>query len=121
MAFQYKLRTAAFLLLLGNHGPALAGQNEQAPTKELVKYISEAKRRGVSESKIKKEAITVGWASAVVDETLAAMKSGQVVARATEGPSAAATPPAATSPASAREAAAPNPAPVVARGSSDDY
>jgi polysaccharide biosynthesis/export protein len=126
MAIQYKHWTAAFLLLLGNHGLALAGQNEPAPTQELVKYISEAKRRGVSESKIKKEAVTVGWAAAVVDETLAAMKSGQAVPQAgNEGPSAAAAP-SGTPPASTPELPAPNPAPalvtgVVARGSSDDY
>jgi len=54
-----------------------AAQTDQAPPKELVQYIRDAKRRGVAETKIKTQAVAVGWSAALVDDAVAFEKSGK--------------------------------------------
>jgi polysaccharide export outer membrane protein len=128
MALQSRVLAAILPLLLGVAGLSIAEQSEHAPSQELVKYINEARRRGVAESKIRKEAVTLGWPAAVIDEALAAVKSGKTNSGAgSEEPSKAP----ATSPGQSQvvtlavpAAANPNPGPVtgsVTRRPSDDY
>lgn len=77
MAVPSKVLVVIPIFLLGFSCFSLAGPFEQVPAQELVKYISEAKRRGVTEAKIKEEAVMVGWPPAAVDEALAAQKGGK--------------------------------------------
>jgi polysaccharide export outer membrane protein len=54
-----------------------AQQTDKAPPKELIQFIHEAKQRGEQESKIKQQAVAVGWPAASVEEALAYEKSGK--------------------------------------------
>ena len=60
-------------------GIAMSGvgaRAEKLPPKELVQYIQNAKRRGMNESQIKREALASGWAASVVDKAMAYTKKG---------------------------------------------
>jgi len=118
----WRFKSLKALLLLGGACFSLTGQAEQPANQELVKYINEARRRGVAEAKIKREAITVGWPAAIVEETLAAMKGGKIAVRAGNE---AVPPKETTAPQLAVEVEpSPNPAPIaggVARATTDDY
>jgi len=46
-------------------------QTNTAPPPELVKYIRDTRQRGVTDAKIKSQAIAVGWSAAAVDEAMA--------------------------------------------------
>ncbi len=47
--------------------------------KELVQYVRQAKGQGVTESKIKKQALAVGWPPALVDAALVSAKDAKSV------------------------------------------
>ena len=125
-----------FVLLLGITQISLAVQKDQTPSKELVQYIHEAKRRGVAEAKIKQQAVAIGWSETAVDEAFAYERSGkplpvnatppavaaaqpQTLVRVSETATVAdsATPPTAPAKTAAIPAGIPKMAPVV----SDDY
>ena len=65
-------KSAAAVLLMVTAIATIAGalQTDQAPPKELVLYVRDAKRRGVSEARIKQQAVTLGWSAAVVDAAI---------------------------------------------------
>lgn len=133
-AFRYKSAAAAALLALGIAMISSAAQAEKSPPAELVQYIRETKRHGLSDAKIKSQAIAVGWPAATVDEALAYVhdEKGPGTAPAAKGPAAKASAPSAASPSAAQspkpvaEPAAPSePAADQAtapnRGVPDDY
>jgi polysaccharide export outer membrane protein len=63
-----KTATALFLALASAApGPAQAADD---PPQELVVYIREAQRRGVTEAKIRQQAQTIGWSSVLIDKAL---------------------------------------------------
>ncbi len=68
--FELKSAVAVLLLVLGIAVPYSAAQSDNAPPKELLQYVHEARRRGLADSKIKKQAIAVGWPAASVDEAI---------------------------------------------------
>jgi polysaccharide biosynthesis/export protein len=76
MVFQLKSVAVVLVVLLGIAEISPAAQNDRTPSKELVQYIREARRRGVAEAKIKKQAVAVGWPAAAVDEAIVYEKSG---------------------------------------------
>src|ERR1019366_2979860 len=73
-----RLQSAAVLLIaLGAAMIFDSQQTDKAPPKELIQFIHEAKQRGEQESKIKQQAVAVGWPAASVEEALAYEKSGK--------------------------------------------
>lgn len=128
---QSELASVVFLVILGTAGIVCAAQGGRVPSKELVQYIHEAKRRGVAEEKIKSQAIGAGWSEAAVDDAIAYDKTGALPASAVSAkpepptlaqvsePAPAAAP---TQPSAAPEKLpeAPGSVPKMA-GSSDDY
>jgi polysaccharide biosynthesis/export protein len=86
-SFVYKTGAAVLLAALGIMVSG-AAQVEQAPPKELVQYIYDAKRRGVNDAGIRRDAVAVGWKAILVDEAIAYAKKNkppQHVAPATGG------------------------------------
>src|SRR5215467_413224 len=57
------------LILNALAGPAI-GQ-DQTPAKELVQYIRDAKKAGVSDAEIERNAVSTGWNPAAVKEAVA--------------------------------------------------
>src|SRR5262249_22538424 len=45
-------------------------QPDQSPSKELVQYIRNAKKQGVTDDRIRQQALTLGWSSAAVNAAL---------------------------------------------------
>ncbi len=84
--FQLKSAVAVVLLVLGIAVPYSAAQSDNAPPKELLQYVHEARRRGVADSKIKKQAIAVGWPAASVDEAITYDKNSKAQAEAPAEP-----------------------------------
>lgn len=68
---------ALCLLMLGVAEIAPAAQPDPTPSKELVQYVHEARKRGVAEDKIKKQAVAVGWPETAVEQAIAFEKNGQ--------------------------------------------
>ena len=85
------LSAVLLLMLLGIAAILPAAQADPAPPKELVQYVHDARRRGISEAKIKKQAVTVGWSAAVVDAAIAYDKSGKPLPEGPAAPSVVAT------------------------------
>lgn len=56
--------------MLGSLMTAHASRTEENPPKELLQYIQEARRRGVKESRIREQALSVGWSAATVDSAI---------------------------------------------------
>jgi polysaccharide export outer membrane protein len=54
----------------------VAGADTDPPSKELIQYVRDAKRHGLKETNIKKNALAGGWPAAVVDEAIAYVKQG---------------------------------------------
>ena len=75
--FQLKTAAVGLFLVLGSLEISRAADNGQIPSKELVQYIHEARRRGAAEIKIKKQALAIGWPEASIDEAIAYEKSGK--------------------------------------------
>jgi polysaccharide export outer membrane protein len=72
-AFQRTLFAAALVV---NLGITVAAQADQPPPKELLQYVHDAKRRGMTDAKIKQQAVAVGWAAALVDQAISTEKGG---------------------------------------------
>jgi polysaccharide biosynthesis/export protein len=68
---------AVLVLLLAATAVSRAAQADQTPPRELIQYVLEAKRQGLADAKIKKQAVAVGWAASAVDEALVYAKSGK--------------------------------------------
>jgi polysaccharide export outer membrane protein len=68
---------AAAVLLAASAVNARSAPADQPPPKELLQYVQQAKRLGLAEARIKTEAVSVGWASALVDEAMAFDKTGK--------------------------------------------
>jgi polysaccharide export outer membrane protein len=49
-------------------------QPDSTPSKELVQYIRNAKKQGVTDERIRQQAITLGWTSAAVNAALSSAK-----------------------------------------------
>jgi polysaccharide export outer membrane protein len=67
----------AVLLFMLGMATALAAQTDQAPARELVQYIQNARKQGLAESKIRKQAAAIGWSEAAVNEAIEFEKSGK--------------------------------------------
>ena len=94
-AFQFKSAMLILVVLMGV-GVICAATGEQVPPKELLQFIHESRRSGLEESKIKKQAIAVGWTESAIDEAIAYDKSGKplpVASDATGSPKTAAPQP----------------------------
>jgi polysaccharide export outer membrane protein len=97
----------------------------------LIQHVRDAKRQGVAEAKIKRQAVAVGWPAEVVDQAIAYAKSGKESSPsprpAVESPTPSLAPdPLPAAPPPATSAAAPNPAidpggSAANRRSADDY
>src|SRR5580698_6486038 len=88
-----KAKSGAVMLLIIGGGAALgqAAQADQVPPRELIEYVREATKTGVSESKIQKQAAALGWPETVVDQAIAFVKSGKPLPETPTAPVAAAT------------------------------
>ena len=75
------------LLLLGIAAVLPAAQSDAALPKELIQYVHDARKRGVSESKIRKQAVAIGWTAPVVDAAITFDKSGKALAESFVPPS----------------------------------
>jgi polysaccharide export outer membrane protein len=86
-------KSVAVMLLLVWGGAVLgqAAQADQVPPRELIEYVREATKTGVSESKIQKQAAALGWPETVVDQAIAFVKSGKPLPETPTAPVAAAT------------------------------
>ena len=72
----FKRQTVAVLFLaFGMATISSAQPSAKVPPKELVQFINDATRRGVTESKIKQQAVAIGWSAAMVDEAIANAKA----------------------------------------------
>jgi polysaccharide biosynthesis/export protein len=87
-ALPSKSVVVVLLLVVGTAGISRSEQADQTPPKELVQYVLEAKRQGLAESKIKKQAVAVGWTAAAVDEAIAYAKSGKPLPASPAAPAA---------------------------------
>jgi polysaccharide export outer membrane protein len=87
-AFQFKCAAAVLFAVLGFGAISSAAQ----PTlpKELVQYIRDAKKGGITDARIRQQAIAIGWSSAVVDQALAS--ENKTAAATTAGSKSAAAP-----------------------------
>lgn len=56
---------------------AMIASAAEAPPKELVAYIQNAKQLGLSDAQIRRNATTAGWSPAIVDDAFAANARGQ--------------------------------------------
>lgn len=123
------------LLILGAAVFCRAAQGDQSPPKELIQYVREARRRGVSEAKIQEQAAAVGWSKKDVEQAIAYEKSGKPLPESPMTPGATVATPE-PAPLASFEMPRPDPAAVAAvadnsdarsagdpaaRGGSDDY
>jgi len=137
--FVHRLGAVVLLVALGIAVVSSAAQAEKVPPKELLQYIHDAKKRGATDARIKRDAVAHGWAAPLVDEAIAyskATKASQPAAPASgEAASPAARPmapaggspvvplpvqPSVTPGASLSEAAVPREIPAANRGVPDD-
>jgi len=63
--------------MLGIAPTGRVARADQLPPRELIQYIQDAKRRGVPEDKIKKQAVVMGWSEKAVAEAIDYEKSGK--------------------------------------------
>ena len=105
-----------------------AAQTDKAPPPELVKYVRDTRSRGLTDAKIKSQAVAIGWPAATVDEALAYVRTTKAPPPKT--PAVEATPPANTpapaQPILASATSSPKqtptlPDPSFSRGVPDDY
>jgi polysaccharide biosynthesis/export protein len=79
----FQFRRITIVLLMGIATISLEAQTDrtqlagQTPSRELVQFVREARRRGVAEDKIRQQASAVGWPEAAIDEAIAYEKSGK--------------------------------------------
>ncbi len=74
-AFRQNSVAAAVLMALGMALISSAAQTDLTPPPELIQFIREIKSRGVTDAKIKSQAVAVGWAPVTVDEALAYLRN----------------------------------------------
>jgi polysaccharide export outer membrane protein len=109
---------AALLLLCGT--VMVSGQTQKAPAKELVQYIREASRLGLTPAQIEENATKAGWATSAVKEALA--QGAATPAAPESGPGASASGATAdTASAAGATAPAANPDALKERGVPDEY
>jgi polysaccharide biosynthesis/export protein len=72
--FVYRPRIAWILVALGTAVTAVVAQPEKGPPKALVQYVQDAKSRGLTDAKIRRDAVAVGWAPSVIDRALSLAK-----------------------------------------------
>ena len=80
--------SAVLVLLVMAALAASAQPAGNAPPKELLEYIQQAKRSGVKDDKIKQQALLVGWPAGLIDEALAYEKSGKPLPETSAAPAA---------------------------------
>lgn len=52
------------------------GRAQEAPPTELINYVRQAERSGLSESRIKQNAVAIGWTASIVDTAIATVRAG---------------------------------------------
>ena len=68
---------AVLLITVAFAAVSPARQIDNPPPKELLQFVHEAKRNGVKDDQIKKQAMLVGWKAGLIDEAIAYEKSGK--------------------------------------------
>jgi polysaccharide export outer membrane protein len=68
-----QLGATIIAVLLGSGVSVAAPDGVVAPPKELVQYISAAKRSGLKDNIIRRDAVTAGWPAEVVDQAFASL------------------------------------------------
>jgi polysaccharide export outer membrane protein len=126
-----QFNSAGIVLMLIGTALISSAQMDKTPPQELIQHVRDAKRQGVAEAKIKRQAVAVGWPAEVVDQAIAYAKSGKESSPsprpAVESPTPSLAPdPLPAAPPPATSAAAPNPAidpggSAASRRSADDY
>lgn len=127
-----QFNSAGIVLMLIGTALISSAQTDKTPPQELVQHVRDARRQGVAEAKIKRQAVAVGWPAEVVDQAIAYAKSGKEsspsprAAVESQPPSPAADPSPAVPPPAPTSVAAPNPAvepggSAASRRSADDY
>jgi polysaccharide biosynthesis/export protein len=82
--FHFKSAAAVLLMMAGIAAVSIAQQAGNAPPKELLQYIQDAKRSGIKDDKIRQQAMLVGWPAGMVDQAMAFDKSGKALPQASE-------------------------------------
>jgi polysaccharide export outer membrane protein len=123
-AHQYRI-AAVLLAALGSLMISRPSRADDNPPKELLRYVQDAKQRGVTESKIREQARSLGWPVASVDKAIAG-DTTEMRAERDDGPAGAGgsrAKPASSGPASAATSVpdARLPGTVENRGVGDDY
>src|SRR5215510_4327819 len=72
MALRFSFKAAAVLVAVG-----LAQAADQVAPKELVQFVRQAKVQGLADTKIKQQAMAVGWPATMVDSAIASEKDGK--------------------------------------------
>ena len=75
--FSLDCAAAVFLMTLAIAPVSPAQQIDSSPPEELLQFVHEAKRNGVKDDQIKKQAILVGWKAGLVDQAIAYEKSSK--------------------------------------------
>lgn len=94
-----------------------AAQTQQSPTKELLEYVHDASRLGLTSEQIEANAVKAGWPSAAVKEAMAEVKRTQTSTPAGATPN---SPPASAADTAAVAAADPKPSEPPAAAPADD-
>src|SRR5262249_40037522 len=80
-----QLKTAAAVLFLAFGMGVLPSAAQSAPpAKELVQYVQDAKKRGVTDARIRQQASAIGWPAAAVDEALAGENQGNAASASSQ-------------------------------------
>ena len=64
------------LLLIFSVLPGTAVGQEKAPPSELVQYIRDARKAGLTDAQIERNAVTAGWGATVVKDAIESLKTG---------------------------------------------
>jgi polysaccharide biosynthesis/export protein len=87
-----------------------AGEDQKAPPSELIQYLQQAARAGLSDAEIQKNAVNAGWPAPMVSNALMSLRTGapvQEIAAAKSSPSVASDPANTSAPAGAAGEPAP--------------
>jgi polysaccharide export outer membrane protein len=89
----YKFGVAVlFFVTIGASTIFRAAELDKEPPDELIQYVREAKRKGIKDSRIRRDAVTNGWPAATVDAALLYHSSAPEAGKASAVPSKKATP-----------------------------
>ena len=72
------------LVLIFSSLPESAFGQEQAPAKELVEYIRDAKKAGITDEQIQQNAVKAGWTAAAVKEAMESVRGAPKAGAAAE-------------------------------------